>query len=119
MSTASSAEQVTTIEWFDVAGIDDIIPGTGAPARLGQKQIAIFRDKKEIYAIDNRDPFSDANVLSRGLLADIAGRLCVASPVYKQHFCLKTGECLEDASVNVKAYPITLRDDRILIGLTD
>lgn len=119
MSMAFSAEQIAAIEWFDVASIDDIIPGTGAPARLGNKQIAIFRDKQDVYAVDNLDPFSDANVLSRGLLADMAGRLCVASPVYKQHFCLKTGECLEDESVNIKAYPVTLRDDRILIGIAE
>lgn len=119
MSTALQAEQSEAVEWFDIASIDDIISGTGAAARLGDKQIAVFRDKHSIYAIDNLDPFSDANVLSRGLLADMGGRLCVASPVYKQHFCLKTGECLEDTAVNVKAYPVTLRDDRILVGIVE
>jgi nitrite reductase (NADH) small subunit len=116
---ASNAERSEALEWFDIAGVDDIIPGTGAPARLGDKQIAVFRDKTNIYAIDNLDPFSDANVLSRGLLADMKGRICVASPVYKQHFCLKTGECLEDATVNVRAYPVTLRDERILVGIAE
>lgn len=119
MNIASSAEQIDIIEWFDVAGVEDIIPGTGAPARLGKKQIAVFRDKKNVYAIDNLDPFSEANVLSRGLMADMNGRLCVASPVYKQHFCLTTGQCLEDESVNVKAYPVLLQDDRILIGVAE
>jgi nitrite reductase/ring-hydroxylating ferredoxin subunit len=51
------------------------------------------------------------------LLGDIAGVLVVASPVYKQHFCLKTGQCLEDPTICVPAYQTRICDktNRILI----
>ena len=52
--------------------------------------------KTSLYAIDNHDPFSQANVLSRGIVGDLKGRDVVASPIYKHHFDLNTGECLED-----------------------
>jgi nitrite reductase (NADH) small subunit len=32
------------------------------------------------------------------------GELVVASPVYKQHFSLLTGRCIEDPSVSVPVY---------------
>ena len=49
----------------------------------------------------NLDPFSRANVLSRGIVGDLKGELVVASPVYKQHFSLRTGQCVEDPDVRV------------------
>src|SRR5205807_2018693 len=73
-------------------------------ALVGGEQVAVFRINQEIYAIGNRDPFSGANVLSRGIVGDLNGELVVASPVYKQHFSLLTGRCIEDPSVSVPVY---------------
>ena len=42
----------------------------------------------QVYALDNFDPHSGANVLSRGIVGDLSGELVVASPVYKHHFSL-------------------------------
>ena len=87
-----------------VCRLDDILPDTGIAALVDGEQIAIFRIDQKIYAIGNRDPFSGANVLSRGIVGDLNGELVVASPVYKQHFSLLTGQCIEDASVSVPVY---------------
>ena len=87
-----------------ICRLDDIVPDTGVCALVGGEQVAVFRIDQEIYAIGNRDPFSGANVLSRGIVGDINGELVVASPVYKQHFSLRTGRCIEDASVSVPVY---------------
>ncbi|HDZ09491.1 nitrite reductase small subunit NirD [Pseudohongiella sp.] len=103
-------------QWVEIGALDDLIPGTGAAVRVEGKQIAVFRTDDGLFALDNRDPFSDANVLSRGLTGDIAGRLVVASPVYKQHFCLKTGECLEDDQQKVQSYPVVERDGRVFVA---
>ena len=93
------------VSWLPVCPVDDIVPDTGVAALLGGRQIAVFRMRTDdrIYAIDNRDPFSGANVLARGLVGDLQGERVVASPIYKQHFSLATGRCLEDASRNVHA----------------
>ena len=87
-----------------ICRLDDIVPDTGVAALVGGEQIAVFRIDQEIYAIGNRDPFSGANVLSRGIVGDLNGELVVASPVYKQHFSLLSGRCIEDPSVSVPVY---------------
>jgi len=87
-----------------ICRLDDIVPGTGVAALVGAEQVAVFRIDQEVYAIGNRDPFSGANVLSRGIVGDLKGELVVASPVYKQHFSLLTGRCIEDPSVSVPVY---------------
>src|SRR5437762_13642021 len=87
-----------------VCRLDDIVPGTGVAALVGGEQVAVFRIDQEIYALGNRDPFSGANVLSRGIVGDLKGELVVASPVYKQHFSLATGRCIEDSAVRIPVY---------------
>lgn len=89
-----------------VCNIEDIIPGTGVCALLEGEQVAIFRPSKaeQVYAISNRDPFYQANVLSRGLIVEHGEELWVASPLKKQRFNLATGVCMEDQQFNVTAY---------------
>ena len=87
-----------------ICRLDDIVPDTGVCALLGGEQVALFRIGDKVFAIGNRDPFSGANVLSRGIVGDLKGELVVASPIYKQHFSLVTGRCIEDESVSVPVY---------------
>ena len=91
-----------------ICRLDDIVPDTGVAALVGGEQVAVFRIAQELYAIGNCDPFSGANVLSRGIVGDLNGELVVASPVYKQHFSLLDGRCIEDASVRVPVYRAVL-----------
>ncbi|MER8170635.1 nitrite reductase small subunit NirD, partial [Acinetobacter baumannii] len=85
---------------------DDILPNLGVAALVDDRQIAVFRVRQrdgsdQFYAIDNFDPQSDANVLSRGLTGSLGGRIVVASPIYKHHYDLVTGECLEEPATPV------------------
>jgi NAD(P)H-dependent nitrite reductase small subunit len=89
---------------IQVCRLQDIVPDTGVAALVRGEQVAVFRIGQKIYAIGNRDPFSGANVLSRGIVGDLNGELVVASPIYKQHFSLVTGRCIEDPSVSVPVY---------------
>jgi len=98
-------------EWVVVCRLDDIVPNTGVCALVGGRQVAVFRlDDDRVYALSNHDPFSRANVLSRGIVGDLKGELVVASPVYKQHFSLASGQCLEDPGVRVPVFPTRLED---------
>ncbi|MGA8706494.1 MAG: nitrite reductase small subunit NirD, partial [Steroidobacteraceae bacterium] len=99
--------------WNCVCEFDDILPHTGVCVDLKGKQIAVFRVDDRVYALDNHDPASGANVLSRGIVGDIGGELVVASPIYKQHFTLTTGRCLEDADLSVTTYPVRLVEDQV------
>ena len=62
------------------------------------------------YALDNRDPFTGAQVLSRGLVTGRGGTLAVASPLHKQRFALGTGVCVEDGTTRVEIYRCRVRD---------
>ncbi|HKU69746.1 MAG TPA: nitrite reductase small subunit NirD [Burkholderiales bacterium] len=93
-----------------VCSVDEILNHTGVAALVAGEQVAVFRVDEEVYAVGNHDPFSKANVLSRGIVGDLKGELVVASPVYKQHFSLKTGRCLEDASVRIPVYTARVED---------
>lgn len=109
-----------------VCTLNDIIPEAGVCALINGKQVAIFRTKEdELFAIDNFDPFSNANVLSRGLLGgttlnkgsdDEREVLYVASPIYKQRFDLATGQCLDDETVKLGAYEVSLDGDAVMVG---
>ena len=85
-------------------------------ALVGGEQVAVFRlDDDSVYALGNHDPFSRANVLSRGIVGDLKGELVVASPVYKQHFSLLTGRCLEDGAVRIPVYAARVEDGFVVV----
>lgn len=106
-------------EWIDVCAADDLQPNSGICALVKGRQVAIFYLPKEaaLYAIDNYDPLGQANVLSRGMIGDLNGRIVVASPLYKQHFNLETGACLEDEAVSVPVYPVRIENGRVEVGI--
>ena len=104
-------------EWKSVCHIEEIVPASGVATLIKNEQVAIFRvnDGHEVYAISNYDPFSKANVLSRGLVGDRNGRVKVASPIYKQNFDLETGQCLDDDNITVPTYPTKVVDGIVYI----
>ncbi|MEU4199227.1 nitrite reductase small subunit NirD [Streptomyces sp. NPDC045470] len=94
--------------WFPVCDPSALVPGRGVAALLPDGgQVALFMDRAgRPYAIGNRDPFTGAYVLSRGLTGSVGGRPFVASPLLKQRFDLETGACLDDPAVSVPVYRV-------------
>lgn len=106
--------------WAPVCALDDILPNTGVCALIEGRHVAVFRLKGEaphLYALDNVDPNSGVSVLSRGLVGNLGDRLVVASPVYKQHFDLKTGECLEAPEHSVQTYAVRLDEGMVWVAV--
>ncbi len=107
--------------WTMVCNIDDIVPNTGVCAKVGGTQVAVFRltspagEEEGVFAISNFDLRSSANVLSRGLVGDMEGQMVVASPVYKNHICLKSGRCLEDENWSVKTFPVRVSEEGVVL----
>lgn len=103
--------------WVEICHLDDITPNTGVAALVEDQQIAIFRvgDEKRVYALSNYDPFSQANVMSRGILGDLQGERVVASPIYKQHFSLLTGRCLEEQSEQLAVFPTKIEQGKVWV----
>ncbi|TQJ87982.1 nitrite reductase small subunit NirD [Streptomyces sp. SLBN-31] len=94
--------------WLTVCDLTQLVPGRGVAALLPDgRQAALFRDRNgELYAVDNRDPFGGAAVLSRGLTGTHQGRPFVASPLLKQRFDLASGQCLDDETVRITTYEV-------------
>ncbi len=107
------------MSWTAVCALSDIPNNAGVAALLEGKQIAIFKVAGEVFAVDNHDPFSKANVLSRGIVGSLGDQIVVASPIYKQHFALATGQCLEDDTVSITAYSVRLDGDTVMVGIAD
>jgi nitrite reductase (NADH) small subunit len=103
----------------NVCRFEDILPCSGVAAWVEGRQIAIFRTDDGVFAISNYDPFSQAYVLARGIVGDRKGILKVASPVYKHSFNLATGECLDDASVKLPAYPVEVIDGMVRVTIME
>lgn len=104
--------------WVDVCCTEDLIPDSGICALIDDQQVAIFYLPGEdisLYALDNWDPIGQANVMSRGILCSIGDELAVASPLYKQHYNLATGACLEQPEHALSTYGIKIIDDKIQI----
>jgi nitrite reductase (NADH) small subunit len=122
------------MQWQDVCSVTDLVEDAGVCALVDGLQVAIFyiQDRgstnpvlslsngldlysNRVYAIGNYDPIGKANVLSRGIVGDINGQLVVSSPLYKQHFNLETGLCLENETVTVPVYACRIDNDRVQV----
>ncbi|QGZ65961.1 nitrite reductase small subunit NirD [Paraburkholderia acidisoli] len=105
--------------WFPVCTLDDIVPNTGVCALVKGEQVAVFHvddGNARVYAIGNYDPNSHAAVLSRGLVGSLGERVVVASPIYKHHFDLATGECLEAPQHSVSAFAARVENGQVWVA---
>lgn len=99
---------MSEFNWENICELADINRNTGVCALHDGEQVAIFRvgNDDQLFALQNFEPFGQANVLSRGLVGDVEGQLVVASPLYKQQYSLESGRCIEDEQVILKTFMV-------------
>lgn len=99
---------MSEFNWENICELADINRNTGVCALHDGEQVAIFRvgNDDQLFALQNFEPFGQANVLSRGLVGDVEGQLVVASPLYKQQYSLESGRCIEDEQVTLKTFMV-------------
>ena len=106
-----------------ICSTTNIIINSGRAALVEGQQVAIFRlqtpQGDKYFALQNYCPFAKANVISRGIVGSLNNKLVVASPIYKQHFCLETGVCLEDETVMLKTWQVLVRDNYLHVVIAD
>ncbi len=108
-----AANKMTNETWVTLCPLEELTINDGVCALVADEQVAVFKvgdDESDIYAISNFDPFGNANVLSRGIVGDVKGKAVVSSPLYKQHFCLESGQCLQDENVKLKTFTVRVND---------
>jgi len=107
---------VTTASGVIVCRYADLLAERGVAALVDGRQLALFRTHDgEVFVLDNRDPFSGANVLSRGIVGSRGDVPTVASPMFKQVFDLRTGACLDDPAVSVAVHEVSVIDGAVVV----
>ncbi|MGE8680664.1 MAG: nitrite reductase small subunit NirD [Achromobacter marplatensis] len=106
--------------WRPVCMRQDLVAQSGVVVLVDGEQIALFylpgAEGPDLYAIENRDPKSGANVIGRGLVGHIGGELVVASPLYKQHFRLADGSCVQFPEQRLRTWQARFAGDAVEIA---
>lgn len=115
MTAAETREQRSeTSQWVRVCSLDDLEVERGRAALVDGEQIALFLTHAgRVHAVSNLDPYSGANVISRGIVGTRQDAPTVASPMYKQVFDLRTGVCLDPQGKeprSLRVWPVAVRD---------
>ncbi len=119
--SATAPERV----WTAVCRLEDLVPERGAAALVAGEQVALVRlVDGRVLAVQNLDPFSGANVMSRGIVGTRGTTPTLASPMYKQVFDLTTGACLDrvgrepvdGAAADLRTWPVRLDGGLVLVG---
>ncbi|HDS1061790.1 nitrite reductase small subunit NirD [Pseudomonas putida] len=116
----SNAVVKTEVNWQAVCHAADLVADSGVVVWLDGAQVALFYLpglEQSLYAVDNRDPRSGANIIGRGIVGSVQGELVVAAPLYKQHFSLLSGECLEDAGQRLRVWPVRLKGEAVELAV--
>jgi nitrite reductase (NADH) small subunit len=111
---------VTAVEtgFVAVCSLDQLQPERGVAALVRGRQVAVFRTHDDaLHALDNRDPFTGQNVLSRGIVGSRGDAPTVASPLLKQVFDLRTGRCLGDDTHRVDVHDVRVQHGMVQVRL--
>ncbi len=103
--------------WTPICEVDKLPVERGVTALVRGQAVAVFLTPDgSIYAIGNHDPFSRVTTLGRGIVGSRGEVPFVASPAARQAFDLRTGRCLDDASVSVPSYAVRVVDGVVHVG---
>jgi nitrite reductase (NADH) small subunit len=123
MTITASAPELEALEaavlptWHRVCNLTDLEPNWGEAALVAGRQIALFRlPSGEVYAVDQKDPATEAHVMARGIVGSRGDRPTVASPLHKQVYDLRTGERLDAEGAPLTAFPARVVDGIVQIA---
>ena len=121
MTQLHTENTARAISWRPLCERRDLVANSGVVAWLDEAQVALFHlpsteQGEQVFALENRDPKSGANVIGRGIVGSLKGELVIASPLYKQHFRLKDGSCLEYPEQRLRAWPVRINGDLVEIA---
>lgn len=108
-------------QWVTIGKKSDLIRGSGVGAKVGHRQLALFwipELEDKVFAVSNYCPFSGVHIIARGIVGDVAGEPVVASPLYKQHFSLLDGHCVEEPEVVLDTWEVRLDGDSVQVRVS-
>jgi nitrite reductase (NADH) small subunit len=105
-------------QWTIVCPLDRLQPERGAAALIGSVQVALIRTfDGAVFAVDNRDPVAGAQVMSRGIVGSRGDAPTIASPLHKQVYDLRTGQCLDNPGVSLSTYRVRCTDGLVEVAV--
>ncbi|WP_417777161.1 nitrite reductase small subunit NirD [Stutzerimonas xanthomarina] len=121
-SNAVRMQPSENVSWRALCSRRDLVANSGVVAWLDNEQVALFHlpeteTGEKVFAVANKDPKSGANVIGRGILGQLKGDLVIASPLYKQHFRLQDGACLEYPEQRLRVWAVRLKGEAVEIAV--
>ncbi|WP_422116191.1 nitrite reductase small subunit NirD [Brachybacterium sp. UNK5269] len=117
--TLTTRAPLLEANWMHVCSLSALEVERGRAALVGHEQVALFLlTDGSVRAVDNYDPYSGANVISRGIVGSRGDRPTVASPMYKQIFDLRSGTCVETQGKEfrrLRVWPVRTRDGELFL----
>lgn len=109
--------------WTEVCSLDALTPERGVACLVEGEPVALFRlepvddggSAATVLAVDHVDPFHGVGVLARGLVGSVGERDVVISPLHKQRFDLRTGECLDAPDVSLRTWAVDVAEGRVRV----
>ena len=118
LTTPTLAPQLAA-NWERLCPLEDLEVERGRAALHGDEQVALFLlPDGDVRAVDNHDPYSGANVISRGIVGSRGGRPTLASPMHKQIFDLRSGVSVETRGKQVRrlrVWPVRILDEELYV----
>ncbi|HCT79758.1 MAG TPA: nitrite reductase (NAD(P)H) small subunit [Micromonosporaceae bacterium] len=109
---------MTPSDWTAVCSLDLLQPERGVAALVGDSQVALIRTYDgSLFAIGNRDPMAGAQVMARGIVGTRGDAPTIASPLHKQVYDLRTGQCLDVPGVSIPTYPVRCTDGVVEVAV--
>lgn len=106
-----------------VCAVGDLEIERGRAALFGTVQVALFLlADSSVHAVSNLDPYSGAHVMSRGIVGSRGEVPTLASPMHKQVFDLRTGECLETQGrepASLRVWNVIVVDDHVELDIEE
>lgn len=103
-----------------ICSLSDLETDWGEVALVEGRQVAVFRlPDDSVAAVDHADPRSGALVIARGIVgATLDGVPTITSPLYKEVYDLRTGQCLTTDAYTLPVHETTVSPEgRISVAL--
>ncbi|WP_104163132.1 nitrite reductase small subunit NirD [Cryobacterium sp. N22] len=94
-------------DWTNVCDLDRLEPLWAEAALIDGVQVAlVLLPDGHLFAVSNQDPATGSFVMSRGIVGSRGDRPTLASPLHKQVYDLRTGECFTSADYSLRTFPV-------------
>ena len=94
-----------------VCRTSEVAEGSGLVVRIGDRQIAVFNDGGQYFAIGDRCPHAGAS-LGVGWIEQGA----VVCPLHRWRFRLTDGVCISQGDTDVPVYPCEVREGWVWVS---